>query len=282
VTVTAIIRLLRPVQWLKNLMLFFPPFLGGAMLQPGILGRGALPFLSLCLASSATYVFNDLLDRHNDAHHPRKKHRPIASGRVPVPLAIALALGCLAAAIALACSISMLFLLILLAYLAISSCYSLKLKELPVVDLFCISSGFLLRLQAGGEAFGIAISEWLFLSVFLLAVFLSTGKRLGEKTSLGEKAGGHRKALLAYPDGFLQGTMYMTGAAVLVTYTQYVIVRHVLVYTVPLCCFGLLRFIMRVQSGQGGDPTESLLRDVPLFVVGLLWTAMVGWGIYAK
>jgi 4-hydroxybenzoate polyprenyltransferase len=225
-------------------------------------------------------VLNDLMDRERDSHHPRKKLRPIACGKVAPLAAALLAAACLAGSLYLALGISHLFLSILLAYLVISTCYSLKLKELPVVDLFCIAAGFLLRLQAGGEAFAIVISDWLFLSVFLLAVFLATGKRLGEKQSLGEKAGGHRKSLLSYPDGFLQGAMYMTGGAVLVTYTQYVIARHELVYTVPLCCFGLLRFIMRVQSGQGGDPTESLLKDLPLFIVGLLWAGLVGWSLY--
>lgn len=276
----AYIRLLRPSQWLKNLMLFFPPFLGGAMLQPGALQQGLLPFASFCLGSSATYVLNDILDRHHDLHHPRKKDRPIPSGVVSLAAAGSLGVFCLAASLYLASLLSTSLLLILLAYLAISICYSLKLKELPLVDLFCIASGFLLRLQAGGVVFGIPISDWLFLSVFLLAVFLATGKRLGEKNGLGERAGGHRKSLLSYPEGFLQGTMYMTGGAVLVTYTQYVIARHAMVYTVPLCCFGLLRFIMRVQGGQGGDPTESLLGDAPLFIVGLLWAAMIGLDLY--
>jgi len=279
---TACLKLLRPTQWLKNLMLFFPPFLGGLLLQPGLLSRGTVPFISFCLGSSATYILNDILDRHNDARHPKKKARPIPSGRVSLPVASALALVVLCASLWLAWGVSALFLRLLIAYLVISTCYSLKLKELPVVDLFCISAGFLMRLEAGGEAFGIAISDWLFLSVFLLAVFLATGKRLGEKQALGEDAGGHRKALLSYPEGFLQGAMYLTGSAVLVTYTQYVIARHVMIYTVPLCCFGLLRFIMRVQSGQGGDPTESLLKDQPLFIVGLLWAAMIGWGLYAR
>lgn len=278
--IAAYITLLRPTQWLKNLILFFPPFLGGTLLQPGLFAKSVTPLVSFCLASSASYVLNDLMDRHRDMQHPGKRHRPIASGAVSPGGACVLALVCLAVALLLASRISWLFLWILLAYLVISSCYSLKLKELPLLDLFCISSGFLLRLQAGGEAFQIQISEWLFLSVFLLALFLATGKRLGEKNSLGEKAGGHRKSLLSYPEGFLQGTMYMTGGAVLVTYTQYAIFRHALVYTVPLCCFGLLRFILRVQSGQGGDPTESLLKDLPLFVVGLLWAGMVGWGLY--
>lgn len=275
------LRLLRPTQWLKNLMLFFPPFLGGALLETGLLAQGAFPFASFCLGSSASYVLNDILDREQDRHHPRKRQRPIAAGRVSPGAAAVVALICLAVSLLLAARVSPVFLWLLMAYLVISCCYSFKLKELPLVDLFCIASGFLLRLQAGGEAFGIAISDWLFLSVFLLAVFLATGKRLGEKQSLGEKAGGHRKALLSYPEGFLQGAMYMTGGAVLVTYTQYVIVRHAMVYTVPLCCFGLMRFIMRVQSGQGGDPTESLLKDGPLFIVGLLWAAMIGWGVYA-
>ena len=277
----AYLALLRPTQWLKNLMLFFPPFLGGVLLHPGLFPQGALPLLSFCLGSSASYVLNDVLDRENDRQHPRKKERPLPSGRVSLGGACALGLICLAAALTLAARVSPLFLQILLAYLAVSACYSLKLKDLPVVDLFCIAAGFLLRLEAGGEAFGIVISDWLFLSVFLLAVFLATGKRLGEKQMLGEKAAGHRKALDSFPEGFLQGTMYMTGGAVLVTYTQYVIVRHAMVFTVPLCCFGLLRFIMRVQSGQGGDPTESLLRDIPLFIVGFLWAAMIGWGLYA-
>lgn len=263
-------------------MLYFPPFLGGQILGHDLLWRGVMPLLSFCLASSSTYIFNDYRDRHNDAHHPRKYQRPLVTGAVSARSALLLAAASLALSLYLAAGAGPTFFLILVAYLVVTICYSLRLKELPVVDLFCIAAGFLLRLEAGGVVFGIAISDWLFLSVFLLAVFLATGKRLGEKGSLGEKAGGHRKALLGYPDGFLQGTMYLTGGAVLVTYTQYVIARHVMVYTVPLCCFGLLRFIMRVQGGQGGDPTESLLRDAPLFMIGLLWAAMVGWGIYAR
>ena len=274
------LQLLRPIQWLKNLMLFFPPFLGGVFLQQGLLVKGVLPFIAFCLASSSGYIINDVLDREHDVKHPTKKDRPVASGAISTSAALYGAALCLVFSLYLALYVSLVFFLILLAYVVISTWYSLKLKEFPIVDLFCIASGFLLRLEAGGEAFHIVISEWLFLSVFLLAIFLATGKRLGEKCSLGEKAGGHRKSLLSYPEGFLQGTMYMTGGAVLVTYTQYVILRHTLIYTVPLCCFGLLRFIMRVQAGRGGDPTESLLKDVPLFVVGLLWTIMVGWGIY--
>jgi decaprenyl-phosphate phosphoribosyltransferase len=282
--ITAFITLLRPSQWLKNMMLYFPCFLGGALFQPGVLSKGIIPLVAFCAASSSTYIFNDIADKLEDREHPEKKLRPIASGILSVQAAAVLACLLLLAAMLSAVSISGQFTLILVAYVLTSSAYTLWLKVFPVIDLFCISSGFLLRLVAGGAVMGIAISEWLFLSVFLLAIFLSTGKRLGEKYLLGDRAGEHRKALLAYPAGFLDGIMYMTGGAVLVTYTMYVISRHsaLLVYTVPLCCFGLLRYIFRLNTGKGGDPTESLTRDLPLFIVGLLWTVMVGWGIYGQ
>lgn len=252
------------------------------MLAPGILSKGVLPLLSFCLASSSTYVLNDILDRERDKNHPRKSKRPLPSGVISLAAAVSLFVFLLFAALSLAFNVSAVFFAILVAYLLVSISYSFYLKNLPIIDLFCISTGFLFRLQAGGAAFDVEISAWLFLTVFLLAIFLSTGKRLYEKNALGDDAVNHRKSLESYPPGFLDGTMYMTGGAVLVTYTLYVIEHHVLLYTVPLCCFGLLRYILRVKSGLGGDPTDSLLKDVPLFVVSLLWALLVGWGIYCK
>jgi decaprenyl-phosphate phosphoribosyltransferase len=274
------LKLLRPHQWLKNLMLFFPPFLSGALMQPGLWKRGILPVAAFCLASSATYVFNDLVDAPRDRNHPKKCRRPIASGAVPVPAAALISALLAAAALALGLKLGGHFLIFLGCYLGVSLSYSLKLKDLAIVDIFCIAAGFVLRLQAGGAAFGVVISEWLFLSVFLLAVFLSTGKRLCEKGGLAEQAGLHRKTLEEYPEGFLDMAMAITGAAVLVTYTMYSLSRHALIYTVPLCTFGLLRYIMRVKAGGGGDPTEALLKDFPLFVTGLLWCVLAAYGIY--
>ena len=274
------LKLIRPSQWLKNLMLFFPPFLGGAILNPGVLTAAFLPLAAFCFTSSSTYVLNDILDARTDLNHPVKKLRPIPARKVSKINAACLAAVLLLAGIMLGFFVSGMFLAILISYFIVSSAYSLKLKQLPIIDLFCISAGFLLRLQAGGEAFGIKISEWLFLCVFLLAIFLSTGKRLHEKNMLGSTAVKHRQSLESYPEGFLEGTMYLTGATVLVCYTMYVISRHGPVYAVLLCTFGLLRYILRVKSGLGGDPTESLLRDFPLLVTGILWAVLVGWSIY--
>ena len=277
---TVYLTLLRPIQWLKNLMLFFPPFLAGQILMPGVFIRGAAPFGAFCLVSSAGYIFNDLLDRERDIHHPQKCLRLIPSGVVNLKTASAISTFLLIVGLILAGIISSRLLILLSGYAAISACYSLLLKTFPVVDLFCISAGFLIRLQAGGELFQIAISTWLFLTVFLLAVFLSTGKRLSETKLLGDAAGVHRSSLTHYPEGFLAGTLYMTGCSVLVTYAMYALQKPKLIYTVPLCLFGLLRYILRVTSGKGGDPTQSLLEDKGLFAVSLLWVLMVVWSIY--
>ncbi len=225
-------------------------------------------------------MLNDILDSENDALHPVKKTRPIPAGKIKKPEAAVLAALLFAAGLFSSLTISASFLYYVLVYIVITSLYSFHLKSSPVVDLFCISAGFLIRLQAGGEAFNIFISEWLFLSVFLLSIFLSTGKRLSEKRCLGTNAGSHRTSLDLYPEGFLEGAMYMTGSTVLVTYTMYVVTRPSLIYTVPLCCYGLFRYIFRVKSGEGGDPTESLMKDWQLFCVGLVWVMMFGLGVY--
>jgi 4-hydroxybenzoate polyprenyltransferase len=277
-------RIMRPVQWLKNLMLLFPPFLGGTLFQIESLLTIFLSVATFCVASSATYIINDINDLTADREHPHKRFRPLASGHISVTTAKLLA--CILVAISLLSStaISNSFLMLVIFYFLVSVGYSLFLKNYPVVDLFCISSGFIFRLLAGGEAFRVTVSEWLFLSVFLLAIFLSTGKRLSEKLSLGSDACRHRRALAAYPEGFLNGVMFMTGAVVLVTYSMYVLSKHstLLLYSIPLCCFGLFRYILRVQTGKSGDPTESLTKDIPLLIVGSTWALMMGWGIYGR
>lgn len=261
-------------------MLFFPPFLAGQMLLLGVVARGVAPFSAFCLVSSAGYILNDILDRNQDVYHPRKRLRPIPAGVISLSGAGMFSAFLLISGLLLGGFVSSRFLLLLVCYSAISTSYSLLLKTVPVVDLFIIAAGFLIRLQAGGELFQIPISPWLFLTVFLLAVFLSTGKRVSESSSLGVMAGKHRTSLAHYPVGFLDGTMYMTGGAVLVTYTMYTLNRQTLIYSVPLCLFGLLRYMLRVSSGKSGDPTESLLNDRLLFLVGILWVLMVVWSIY--
>lgn len=274
------VRILRPHQWLKNLIIFFPPLLSGALGNPTALGVGILPFFAFSFASSASYIVNDIIDCANDLRHPVKRLRPLPAGELTRVAALTLAAVLLIVALWLATRVSGTFLLFVLAYLAIALMYSLYLKNWPLLDIFCISCGFVFRLYGGGEAFGVDISDWLFLSVFLLAVFLSVGKRFSERLTLGEAACLHRPALEDYPPGFLEGAMYLSGASVIVTYAIYSISRPMLVYTVPFCMFGLLRFLMRIKSGQSGDPTEALVKDLPLLTVSVCWVLLVVWCIY--
>ncbi|MDG5469508.1 decaprenyl-phosphate phosphoribosyltransferase [Deltaproteobacteria bacterium IMCC39524] len=276
----SMVKILRLHQWLKNLMLFFPPFLGGALMQPGMALRGIVPFLAFSLASSATYIFNDLRDQERDRQHPTKCRRPLASGALSKTQAVVLMVILLFGSGLLGSQISSRFLVYVGLYLFFSGFYSWTLKDWPIVDVFCVSLGFVLRLYAGGEAFGVYITDWLFLTVFLLSLFLSLGKRQSEKINLGEKAGHHRRTLEVYPDGFLENAMFLCGGSVIVTYSVYALSRPYMVYTVPLCMFGLLRYLFRVKSGKSGDPTNALLKDLPLLVVGFLWVVLVFWSIY--
>lgn len=278
----ALLTIIRPKQWLKNLMLFFPPFFGGVLLTSFSYKTCVVPFLAFCLASSAMYVVNDVVDAENDRLHPKKRRRPIPAGKIHKPAASFFGIILLVASLILGAAVSLNFLLLQVAYLTVSLLYSFWLKHLVLLDVFSVAAGFLLRLLAGGVAFEVHVSDWLFLTVFQLALFLSIGKRLYEKQILGVEAHAHRPILAQYPANFLEGAMFMIGGAVLVTYTIYVISRPYLVYTVPLCCFGLFRFALLAREAKSGDPTESLLKDFQLFIVSLIWVVLVGWSVYGR
>ena len=279
--ISPFLAILRPRQWIKNLMLFFPPFLSGSLFSSCCVSQfGILSFISFCSVSSALYVFNDLIDIERDELHPIKRLRPLPSRNVSKKLAVIISVslgsfGLLLSFIAVKQLILYLFL-----YGLVTVAYTLWFKNVPVVDLFCISCGFLVRLQAGGSVFHVEISEWLFLTVFFLSLFLSSGKRLSEQNLLGASASDHRGSLFGYSEGTLDAMLQITAATVLVTYSMYTISHHQLTYTVPLCTFGLFRYILRIRSGNSGDPTESLLKDVPLLCVSILWALLVGWSIY--
>jgi 4-hydroxybenzoate polyprenyltransferase len=149
-----------------------------------------------------------------------------------------------------------------------------------LLDIYFIAFGFLLRVLAGGEAFRIPVTSWLFLTVFSVSLLLATGKRLGEMVSMGESAHMHRKSLSKYSVAFLEGTLWFSASAACVMYALYTLEhKNGLYYTVPLVVFGLLRYIFIVKEGKG-DPTDALLKDRQIMVVGILWTVMLGLMIY--
>jgi len=275
-----IISIFRPHQWLKNLLLFFPPFFAGKMASADVLAAIVPSFVSFSLAASSVYIINDIIDRESDRHHPSKCNRAIARGDLSAAAALLIAAVVGLVALLLAAAVSRTFEAYLILYMITTFLYTLYLKHVVIVEMFIVSFGFLFRILAGGEAFHVVVSGWLFLTVFLTALFLTAGKRLGELVVLNEKAGHHRTCLAGYTFSYLEGLLWFSASSTLVTYALYTLEhRRSLFYTVPLTAFGLVRFIYIVKLGKG-DPTEALLTDAQILGVGVLWVLMIGMIIY--
>jgi decaprenyl-phosphate phosphoribosyltransferase len=277
---TRFFNLLRPNQWMKNLLLLFPPFFGGKLFEPSTAAVILLAFLSFSCAASCCYIANDIADMEFDRLHPIKKNRAIARGDVSIVTASVFVLFLFLAAIVMAYAVSIRFEGFIIAYCLLTFGYSFYFKNIVILDVFFIAFGFLLRVLAGGEAFHVVISSWLFLTVFMVALFLAAGKRLGELISQGENAGKQRRSLSRYSPSFLEGFLWSSAASSLITYALYVIEnRQGMIYTVVLAAFGLFRYIYIVKEGKG-DPTEALFMDGPIMVVGIVWAMMLGLIIY--
>ena len=290
----ALLRALRPYQWVKNLFV-----LAAVAFAYGEVGRvpAANPtdivhafeaFFAFCMGASAIYLVNDVLDVESDRVHPTKRARPIAAGQVSVPLALstsaifivgALILGWLAGAgdWSVACVVG--------GYIALNLAYSIKLKHLVLIDAFCIASGFLLRILAGGLAANAKISHWLLLCTLFLALFLALCKRRAEIDLLGDERGAHRANLREYTVPFLDQMVTVLAATTIVNYTMYTVADETLakfhtsnlVWSVPFVVFGIARYMFLVQTSKGGgNPTRVLLGGDSMFVVNaLLWLSVV-------
>ncbi|MCG6552069.1 MAG: decaprenyl-phosphate phosphoribosyltransferase [Candidatus Magnetominusculus sp. LBB02] len=270
------IRLIRPKHWVKNMFLFAGPFFGGHLLDSGTLRSAPAAFAAFSLAASASYILNDIADRNADSHHPQKKHRPIAAGAISVSTATMLAIAFLIASTVAAYYIDSGFLAYLIAYIAIQALYSMYFKLTAVLDIFCIASGFVLRVMAGGAAFNVAISDWLFLSMFMISLMLATGKRIGEIKLLNEHASDHRESLLGFTPALLNDILLITSAAALVFYATYTIEQYKnFIYTVPVVTFGLFRYLMLAKAGRG-DPTDAMTGDRWLAITVMGWLLFVG------
>lgn len=269
------IKLIRPSQWIKNLLLLFPPFFAGSMSSPSFTEKVIPALLAFCAAASSTYIINDIKDVEADRNHNTKKNRAIAKGDITVSTAMFIAVIFFFSATYLSLLVSSKFWLYIVAYLLISLSYTFLFKDKVILDIFVISLGFLVRVLAGGEAFGVPVSNWLFMTVFMVSLFLATGKRIGEMVFLGDDAHTHRKSLSSYSSSFLEGILWFSASSALVMYSLYTLEhRSRLFYTVPIAAFGLLRYIYIAKEGKG-DPTEALLGDRQVMVVGIVWLLVI-------
>lgn len=270
------IYLLRPPHWVKNLLIFAPPLFGGVLFNhTEVFLKMIQAFFAFSFASSAGYIINDLYDKEADRHHPKKKLRPIASGRINTVQAVLLILLTLAVSIGLSLRFGKEFILIIFLYLLLDVVYSFSLQHVLILDAFCIALGFVFRIEAGGIASRIRVSTWLFIVTFLLSLLLAFGKRRFELSSF-DNSTSHRKVLAKYTVNFLDSTLGIFSTTAIVTYSIYVVERGVkgLFITVPFVCYGVLRYVYLVQTNSNGEPTEALLKDRGLFICVFLWVVV--------
>ncbi len=278
-----ILKLLRPHQWIKNSFVLAPLVFAGKFLSPEALKQALLAFLAFCVASSATYVLNDLKDIEKDRKHPVKcQKRPLASGAIsPKTAKFILALLYLILAIFLYSPFSRKFMLPILIYLVLNIFYSYRLKYIPILDIFCIAIGFVLRIFAGGMAISVPISSWMLITTLCLALFLASAKRLQELRVQGNNT---RKVLQSYTLKLLESYAQISAAGALVFYSLFVITsRPRLALSVPFVIFGLFRYWFIVEAqGQGESPTEALLKDIPLGITVILWILFCLWRLWPE
>jgi 4-hydroxybenzoate polyprenyltransferase len=274
--VRALGRLIRPHHWVKNFFVLAPAVFAAVYRDPANDVRAVAAMLVFCAASSAVYVLNDLLDVPTDRLHPVKRHtRPLASGAVAMAtgrVLLAVLLAIVAASLAAMPSL----LLPIGLYLLLNAAYSWRLKHVAVVDLFCVATGFVLRVWAGARAVDVPLSSWMGVTTLALALYLAAIKRRQELATSGHEA---RRVLGMYTLPLLDGYAQTAASASIVFYSLYVIdVRPQLVPTVPFVLLGIFRYSYLVQTRNLGEsPTEALWTDVPLILTVVAWAGICAW-----
>ena len=275
-------RLLRIRHWVKNLLVFAPILFSSRLLEPEAIARVALTFAAFCLCASGLYIINDIADREHDRHHPRKRDRPIAAGRVAVTPAAVLAGVLLAAGLAIATLTGLAVLCALAVYVALVVSYSLLFKRYIVLDVMVLAGGFLIRVIAGGLAVDLPISRWLLLATFFLSLFLGFCKRRHEFALDGHDE--HRAVLTVYSRELLDTFIVVTVTLAIITYSLYTIDAgtiaktgtDALILTIPPVVFGLLRYLYIVyRENSGGDPVAAITHDRPIIAAVIVWVVVV-------
>ncbi len=276
-----LLEALRPRQWVKNAFLFLPLVFGRKVFSYPENGMAVAAFVFFSLSSGAVYLVNDILDAESDRAHPKKRVRPIASGRLSVSTAWTAAV-CLGAF-----SLTASFLLntslgwIVAAYLVLNLLYSQFLKHKVIVDVLCIGFFFLLRVVAGGVVAGVQLSHWILFMTVLLALFLGFNKRRQE-LQFQDTAASQRRVLLQYDDYFIDQMISVVTSSLVVVYMLYTVdaetVRHFgtthLIYSIPFVYYGIFRYLYLIHKAQtDGDPTQALLTDLRMQVNIAFWIA---------
>ncbi len=274
----ALIEALRPKQWTKNAVVFAPLVFDNKLFNLTNFENVTLAALLFCLSSGVVYLCNDLLDVEADRVHPKKRLRPIASGRLGQSTAIGFATFFGVFVILASLLITPWLTLVLAGYIAMMFSYTLVLKHLVIIDVFVIAAGFLLRSAAGAVVIHVPLSPWLYVCLVLLSLFIGFAKRRHEIELLESSAGTHRRNLELYSKPLLDELIMIVAAATIMAYSLYTFSApnlpksHSMMLTIPFVLYGVFRYLYLVHREDGGGAPEQLLvEDRPLLITVFLW-----------
>lgn len=299
--IPSLIKVARPIHWIKNLALFAALIFTGNLFETALFWQVFWAFIAFNFATSATYILNDILDLKLDQLHPIKKNRPIASGELPISIALGETVFLALFALTIADGINSLFFFMVAGYLLLQAFYSLKLKNIAILDILIIASGFIIRVYAGGFIINAHLSVWFLLCVVSAALFLASGKRraeLGLITASGET----RKSLSHYSKPLLDSYVTMFGNAAWLSWALYTFfespqssvpvwiflaelskttaISKLLMVSIPIVIFGIMRYESLIFEDRSETPEKLLLKDLPLMISVLLWGILVVGIIY--
>ena len=284
-----ILRAMRPKQWTKNAIVFFPfAFTLNEYWKPfspemwRFLALTTAAFIVFCILSGAVYIINDLKDVENDRLHPTKRNRPIASGKLSRQAATAAAVVLIIVSLGAGFALSIPFGLIAATYFVLQVGYTYALKNLVLLDVFVIAAGFVLRAVGGAVVIQVAISPWLYIVTILLSLFLGFSKRRHELILLNDQAGNHRQILREYTPELLEEILAGVTSSTVMAYSLYTFTydklpkNHAMMLTIPFVLYGIFRYLYLVHlKNAGGSPEEVLLGDRPFLANAILWMLSV-------
>jgi len=277
----ALIRLLRPKQWIKNFFVFAPLIFSLSLFESSLELEALRAFASFCLTASAVYIINDIRDVDADRAHPEKKTRPIAAGTISTGQALIVLTVLIIMTAIIVTGMNIRFIAVLLSYLLLNVAYSFKLKEVVLLDVFIIAAGFMMRVLGGAYAIDVQVSSWIVLCTLFIALFLGFAKRRGEIVLSDTKgAVSERKVLVAYQVGFVDQMLTIAAAGTVISYALYTVANRTLevlgtdkmIYTTVFVLYGMFRYLYLIHtSGATENPTNAVTADPTIVVTGILW-----------
>ncbi|WP_339790543.1 decaprenyl-phosphate phosphoribosyltransferase [Paenibacillus sp. FSL R7-0313] len=278
-TVSGLIRLLRPKQWTKNLLLFAALLFSFEEIRTETILATLLGFILFSLVAGCVYILNDFVDRDRDRQHPVKKYRPMASGQVNPIHALLFGIILLILSVGTAFMMNPLFGVLCIVYFLLNVSYSFVLKHLVILDMMTIAAGFVLRAIAGGVLIHVPFTPWFLICTMLLSLFLAIGKRRNELTLLEGNTGSHRKVLDNYSITLLDQFNTIVTTATIISYSLFTFTSdrtiH-LMWTIPLVIYGMFRYLYLIHmKNQGGSPDRVLFEDKPILITVMLYVISV-------